>query len=194
MGWHPREPISYEGCYWEEYRRRDASPMGCQLTTARVDLVRKWWGGVVVDIGIGGGRFVEAVSGQGFDVNPEAVNWLKKKGRWRDVYAEPVDAVTCWDSLEHIPDPAALLAQVSRWLFVSLPIFRGPEHCLRSRHYKPGEHIWYWTHSGFVAWLSDQGFVMRDSSRIESQIGREGIVSYAFERSPVGDGRLRQAA
>ena len=182
MGWHPRPPIQYEGSYWEEYRRRDASAMGRSLTSARVDLVRRWWGQEVVDIGIGGGRFVEAAGGLGYDVNPEAIAWLRKKGRWCDVYEEPVEAITCWDSLEHIPDPRQLLAQVKRWLFVSLPIFDGPEDCLRSRHYKPGEHIWYWTHEGFIGWLEEQGFEMRDGSQIESELGRHGIMSYAFER------------
>lgn len=181
-GYHTRPPIDYDGDYWDEYVRRDASAMGEQLTLARQSFVRGFWEGEVVDIGIGGGRFVTDADAYGYDINPRAVDWLHTHGRYRDPYAAPVDAITCWDSLEHIPDPDALLAQVQRWLFVSLPIFSDAEHCIHSRHYKPGEHIWYFTHGGIIQWCNDRGFELVSSTDVESRLGRDGIRSYAFRR------------
>ncbi|HBO2877722.1 TPA: hypothetical protein NH523_006434, partial [Pseudomonas aeruginosa] len=73
MGFHPRPPMDYTGPYFEKYQLLDATPMGAALTRARIDLVRRHFTGQVVDIGIGGGRFVTESGAMGFDVNPEAV-------------------------------------------------------------------------------------------------------------------------
>lgn len=183
MGFHPAPAMEYRDDYWQEYRRRDATDTGAALTRARIDLVRRHFSGVAVDIGIGGGRFVEESGSRGFDVNARAVEWLDGRGSLCDPYSQKVDAITCWDSLEHIPDPTALLRQVRQWIFVSLPIFSGPDHALKSRHYKPGEHIWYWTHDGLVKWCADHGFSLVECNDMETQLGREGIMSYAFRRS-----------
>ena len=182
MGWHPAPPIEYEGDYWDEYRERDATEMGKALTDARIALVDRHFHGSVVDIGIGGGRFVEDSGSLGYDVNPKAVKWLVENARWMDVYIHGADAITCWDSIEHIPDPMELLKRVRKWVFVSLPIMESPEHCLKSRHYKPGEHIWYWTHQGFVEWMKKAGFECVETNAAESDLGRDGITSYAFRR------------
>ncbi|WP_201303790.1 class I SAM-dependent methyltransferase [Alcanivorax xiamenensis] len=182
MGHHPAAPMNYDGSYWSEYRERDASAMGAQLTAARVDLVRRHWAGEVVDVGIGGGRFVEEVEGQGFDVNPEAIAWLKAGDRYRNPY-HGVDAVTCWDSLEHIVDPAALVASARHWVFVSMPIYANAQDCLQSRHYKPSEHLWYWEHDGLIRWFQRLGFECREHNTMESILGRDGIHSYAFRRT-----------
>ena len=182
FGYHTRPPIDYASDYWDEYRRRDESPMDEKLTLARGSFVRGFWDGELVDIGIGGGRFCEDANCFGFDINPRAVEWLQQCDRFRDPYATPVDAITCWDSLEHIPQPDALLEQVRKWLFVSLPIFEDAEHCLQSRHYKPGEHLWYFTHGGIIQWCADRGFDLITSTDIESRLGRDGIRTYAFRR------------
>ncbi len=186
MGHHPAPPIEYEGGYWSEYRERDASEMGQALTKARCDLVNRYAAGHwVVDSGIGGGRFVEEHSAWGFDVNQEAVGWLKERGRYFDPYNDDSApfAITCWDSLEHIPDPEALVARAEQWVFVSMPVYESAEACIRSRHYKPGEHIWYWSHHGLLDWFKRQGFVCVEHNTMESLLGREGIHSYAFRRA-----------
>ncbi len=183
MGYHPRPPMDYSGPYFEKYQQLDATPMGAALTRARVDLVRRHFPRGVVDIGIGGGRFVlEAGNSAGFDVNPDAIAWLKGHGLFYDIDRLPLRAITCWDSLEHIPDPEVLVARVSEWLFVSMPIYQSQADCLASKHYKPGEHIWYWTLPGFVAWCERQGFELVEVNQAESELGREGITSFAFRR------------
>lgn len=181
MGWHGRKPMDYEGAYFAKYQELDATPMGEALTRARVEMVRRHFTGQVLDIGIGGGRFVDESGGFGFDVNPEALQWLEANGCYKNPYFG-WDAMSFWDSLEHIPDPELVLRSVGVWAFVSMPIYKDQGDCLKSKHFKPGEHIWFFTDWGFIDWMDRQGFEMMEKNDIESKLGREGILSYAFRR------------
>jgi len=156
-GWHSRPAMRYEGQYFAHYQKLDATEMGRLLTKARLELVSKYCHPcITTDIGIGGGRYVFESSCTGFDVCEDAVAWLKAGDeafldRYRDPYENPVYAATCWDSLEHVPDPERLLAQVTKWLFVSLPLCESAEEWQESKHFKPGEHLHYWTLQGFIS-------------------------------------------
>ncbi|MDT4809465.1 hypothetical protein FQZ97_423530 [compost metagenome] len=182
MGFHPRPPMNYSGPYFEKYQLLDATPMGAALTLARMELVGKHFRGLIVDIGIGGGRFVTESGCQGFDVNPEAVDWLKQQRRYLDPYQQSVPAITCWDSLEHIAEPEKLIARARQWVFVSMPIYRDAQDCLSSKHFKPGEHLWYWSLDGLVDWFDRLGFELVELNHAESELGREDITSFAFRR------------
>ena len=183
IGFHPRPAMNYDANYWQSYIERDASEMGAKLTQERLRLVCDYvTPSDVVDIGIGGGRFVTEADCRGYDVSKQAIEWLDSHDRFCSPYANPVRAVTCWDSLEHIDKPWKLLKQVQEWLFVSLPIFVNPATITGSKHYKPGEHIWYFTHLGFVDWCESQGFDLIEFNHMESDLGREGITSYVFKR------------
>jgi hypothetical protein len=184
MGFHPREPISYQHDYWEKYIGYDNSPMGEALTAARKELVDFYHSGDIVDIGIGGGKFVHTMGarGFGFDVNQDAINWLVANNRFCDPYAGDVDAISCWDSLEHIPYPEALINQVRKYVFVSLPIFNNPNTITESKHYRPGEHIWYWSDWGLINWFSRLGFSLVEKNNMETELGREAISTYVFRR------------
>ena len=184
MGFHPQEPISYEHDYWQKYLVMDDTPLGDDLTKARKELVDWYYSGPVVDVGIGGGKFVTAMGaeGYGYDVNANAINWLMENNRFYDPYASYVDCITCWDSLEHIPDPEALISKVRGWVFVSLPIFNNPNTITSSKHYRPGEHIWYWSDIGLVKWFKELGFVNVEKNEMETELGREAISTYVFRR------------
>ena len=182
MGYHTAEAMSYEEDYWKKYQVMDDSGMGEMLTQARIDFVRKHYDGLVCDIGIGAGRFVEEIGGLGFDVNEHALAWLEQRNRFCDPYRFSVRAITCWDSLEHITKPEELIAQAEEWVFVSMPIYKDGEHVLKSKHYRPGEHLWYWTREGLIKWFFRNGFNLISSSDFESEIGREDIESFAFHR------------
>ena len=184
-GWHTAPAMHYDSGYFAHYQKLDATPMGAALTKARVELVSKYMSPVLsCDIGIGGGRYVEESKGSGFDVCPDAVEWLRAGGVFVDPYSSRYrfDGVTCWDSLEHIPEPEKLLARVREWLFVSMPIYTSMQDVLTSKHYKPGEHLHYWTLAGFIAWCERQGFEVQEVNHAEDELGREGITSFAFRR------------
>lgn len=184
IGWHSGPAISYDSGYFEHYRKLDSQPMATALTRARIELVSKFLEpNDTLDIGIGGGRYVLESGGMGYDVCPEARSWLMAQGRFGDPYERGnVRAVTCWDSLEHIPEPEKLLDMVSEWLFVSMPIYSGLDDLLSSKHYKPGEHLWYFTLQGFIFWCKDHGFECVEVNHAETELGREGITSFAFRR------------
>ncbi|MCV0161054.1 class I SAM-dependent methyltransferase [Pseudomonas aeruginosa] len=181
MGFHPRPPMDYSGPYFEKYQALDGTPMGAALTAARVDMVRRHFDGEVLDVGIGGGRFVIESGGKGFDVNEEAVQWLKSRNAYADPY-KGVAAITCWDSLEHVPDPEALVRSVGEWVFVSMPVYKDQADCLKSKHFKPGEHLHYWSVRGLIGWFAKMNFGCVEINERESDLGREGITSFAFRR------------
>ena len=64
-----------------------------------------------------------------------------------------------------------------------MPIYRDQAHCLASKHFKPGEHLHYWTREGLLLWMGRLGFVCIEHNDAESRIGREGIESFAFRRT-----------
>lgn len=185
IGWFPVTEAPYDAAYWERYRGMDRTPAGKQLTEDRCAWVHQHAGrapGLVCDVGIGGGRFVEQFGAVGMDVNPAAIAWLTECGRLHDLRAEAVDAATFWDSLEHIHDPVPLLANVRHWVFTSLPIFTGPDHVLRSKHFRKDEHCWYFTREGLTHFMDLQGFDLKGVSVMEQNAGREDIGTFAFRR------------
>ena len=68
------------------------------------------------------------------------------------------------------------------WLFMSLPVFNDVDHVLRSKHFKPDEHFWYFTRDGLVAAMLMCGFKLVAESDVESELGREDIGTFAFRR------------
>lgn len=177
----------YDAEYFEKYRGYSETALGHELTTLRLELCSRHadmgtapW----IDVGIGAGQFIESCEAEcyGYDINPVAIEYLDRLGIFRDPYEQEFYAATFWDSLEHIPDVHGILAKVTDWVFVSLPIFRDDQHAIRSKHFRPDEHCWYWTREGFLAWMAEHGFICREHNTMESLAGREDIHSFAFRR------------
>jgi Methyltransferase domain len=180
----------YDQDYFDSFARNANSFLGQALMQARVDFVAEHYQGSLIDIGIGSGAFIEARRHTrpmrptfGYDVNPAGVEWLQRRRLFADPYAAPFEAATMWDVLEHMPDYPTLLANVREWLFLSLPIFSDAAHVLRSKHYKPAEHCWYFTTEGLVIALAQCGFALVTGSMVETELGREDIGTFAFKRT-----------
>lgn len=186
MGYYPVEEAPYDAEYFAKYERYAATDLGRRITQTRVDLVIRHLRGraySTVDVGIGCGAYIEAAGGRGFDINPAAVAWLEERGRFCDPRREPVDVLTFWDSLEHIPEAASYLIRARDWVFCSLPIVPGdgpprPDW----KHFRRDEHCWFWTRAGFLSWMAEQGFECVEHNTAESLLGREDIHSFAFRR------------
>jgi len=179
----PPTPGLYDASYWETYRERDKGPVADELNFERIMLVRRHFQGMdLVDVGIGGGRFVNEMACLGWDVNPYAVEWLRQSGALRDPRSQPVEAVTMWDSIEHMVDPGEILRNVRSWAFISTPIYKGPGDAINSKHFKPGEHLWYFTVGGLCEFMRVHGFALFESNEMECK-WRESIGSFAFRRS-----------
>jgi len=177
----------YDQEYFDRFGRDAATPLGLSLMQGRVNFVEAHYQGTLIDVGIGSGAFVEQRNARnhltyGYDVNPAGVRWLDERTLCVDPHVVPFDAMTLWDVLEHIPDYRPLLANVRQWLFVSLPIFNDAYHVLRSKHFRPQEHIWYFTREGLVNAMKACGFGLVAESDFETALGREDIGTFAFRR------------
>lgn len=178
-------PGLYAHDYFQTYRQLDLTPMAGKLNAARIGLVERHWAypRQMIDVGIGGGSFVDSAECYGWDVNPHAQRWLDEHERLIDPRAQTVRAATFWDSIEHMRDPSEILRNVERWAFISTPIYSSALQARGSKHFKPGEHLWYFTERGLVHFMSVHGFRLRESNVMETMIGRDSIGSFAFERA-----------
>lgn len=186
LGFYPVTANPYNDDYFANYASLADTEIGRKLNAARLAMLdRHWTGGEVVDVGIGAGTFCQARPGiKGYDVNPVGVAWLKERGLYLDPYQRKVSIACFWDSWEHILDPVPLLANVQDVVLVSIPIFRDHAHARASKHFKPAEHAWYFTHGGFVVLMGCLGWDCVEENNEETKIGREDIRSYAFKRTP----------
>lgn len=180
--------IRYTDDYLFKFEAYDPAVVAA-VNSGRVSMLRRHLakGATVLDIGAGDGAFVRAARFAGFDalgfeVIERAADRLRSSGHWSDGNPAGFDAVTLWDTLEHMEDPGAVLDSIPGILFVSLPVFADVRAVRESKHYRPGEHLYYWTASGFVEWARRYGFHLVESSSHETDAGRESIGAFAFSQ------------
>ena len=186
VGFLPVAESPYDADYFAKYVGYAQTKMGRAITAERVGLVERWMPrGSVIDVGIGCGAFVEAMGERcyGCDINPAGVAWLNHRARFR-APQHGADALTFWDSIEHIPAADEMLAHARLWVFASLPIVpEGRTPGAWWKHYRPDEHCWYWTRRGFTRWMEGRGFALAEHSDVETKLGREDIETFAFRRT-----------
>ena len=140
----------------------------------------------VLDVGVGSGEFIEARPHTwGYDVDERAAAWLREVGKWSDRF-EDFWAFTFWDVIEHLEEPYWDYFRHIRpgaYLFTCLPIFTDLCRIRESRHYRPGEHLMYFTEEGFVRWMRMHGFECLERNDFETRAGRDSILSFVFRRS-----------
>ncbi len=188
-GYYPVEGTWYDKFYFEASIKNSQSPIATELNNFRTLLVNSYTRGLVLDFGVGVGQFLHCRKKcLGYDICPQAVAWLKREGGFFNPYKEDLDereieGVTFFDSLEHLQDPEKILNRIkNQFVFVSLPIFRDKDHVLKSRHFKPREHYWYFTQRSIRKFMKDCGFNLLDSMDNEIRIGREDIWTFVFRR------------
>jgi hypothetical protein len=187
LGYYPVDQTCapYDEAYFAKYEKMGDTNMGRALNIARERLVSRHWCGPLVDVGIGCGSFMTHCDNRetwGYDINPAAVRWLHQQDRYWNPRIDPCDAVCLWDVLEHMPDFPDLLANVRKWAFVAVPIFQSVDHVLRSRHFRPDEHCWYFTENALVDVMYELGWCVAEVTWVETALGRDQIASFAFTR------------
>lgn len=142
----------------------------------------------IVDVGIGSGLFVKTLrtfgyKAWGMDINPHAIRWLNERG-WLWKEDNPITAMTFWDSLEHLSNPVEfILSRSPQFVLVSTPIYFNEQDCLHSKHFRPDEHLWYFTQEGLQMMMKKIGYSLLEENWDESRKAkRENIMSFAFQR------------
>ena len=153
-----RTPVGY----YDKCSEYVGSSISDDLHFKRTKFVNRYVGdwSVVLDVGVGCGEFIQwRPNTFGFDVDEKAVEWLKTNGYWSDHFWS-FRAFTFWDVLEHIPVPDDYFKYMvpGTRLFTSIPIFRDLSDIRSSKHYRPGEHLYYFTEDGFVRWMTKHRF------------------------------------
>lgn len=178
--------VSYDESYFSKCLSYEDQDIALAINAGRIDLVNRHIGSIthVCDVGIGSGEFIKKRPNTfGVDINPVAIEWLKRNALWADDLSS-FGAHTFWDVIEHLPVPEEYFQHVHLhgFLFTSLPIFKDLGDIRSSKHYRPGEHLYYWTEQGFVDWMDRHGFILLEEQAFESAAGRESIQSFAFKR------------
>ncbi len=193
VGWFPvHEDGIYDQGYFDNFNSYRKTDLGVSISSFRTQFVRSRTDDSVIDIGAGAGHFLEMINScsknksVGFDINPASVHWLKDHDLFHDIHnIHQADALTFWDSLEHIPKFWQLLRKVriGGFVFMTIPIFdNGVKGIKESKHFKPREHYWYFSSSGLISFMDDIGFILSSVSDQEVKYGREGVLSFAFQK------------
>lgn len=177
--------VEYTDAYWNKCAGYEGEDIARKINAGRVDLVNRHIGANrVLDIGIGSGEFIRMRPNTlGFDVNQVALEWLKSNGLLAKNLGD-FAGYTFWDVIEHVPEPETYFRHIKlhAYLFTSIPLFYGLGSIRESKHYRPGEHLYYWTYEGFLDWMGLHGFQVLEALSFEIDAGRENIYSFAFRR------------
>jgi hypothetical protein len=185
--------FNYDDHYFDHYLGLEDTEIAVAINKARKELTEKYVDSIL-DVGIGSGEFIKksTIKCWGYDINPMGVKWLKKQKCFLDPYKkgipDHIKGVTLWDALEHMPNPTEFLSLIKEgmFVFISMPIFDNLLKVRSSKHYKPHEHLTYWTTAGLVCYMMDLGFSLKEISDKETVAGREGILTFAFKKDREG--------
>jgi len=183
---YPVEDFVYDENYIKKYEGYSKTKMGKCLLRERLNILKPYK--KVIDVGVGSGDIlVHKTNSKGYDVNPVMVTRLKKANKWCDIYKEDLskfDAISFFDSFEHIKRPQSLLERISnQTLIIAMPIYYDYDNLLKSKHFRPDEHFHYFTFYGLLEYMESYGFTCWGVTDIEVKLGREAIYTFLFRRS-----------
>lgn len=176
--------VSYNEDYFNKCLSYEDREIALKINRGRIGLVNHYFDGPVLDIGVGSGEFIKKrPKTYGYDINPVAVEWLKEHGRFSNRF-EDFMCFTFWDVIEHVPDPGKYFDRIPRWayVFTSIPVFEDLTKIRKSKHYRPNEHLYYFTKNGLINWMQHYGFLFLQMQDFEIDAGREDIYTFAFRK------------
>ncbi len=135
----------------------DRCPSLMEMAHLRVGFLRGFChGGRLLDVGYGNGAFVKTALKAGFDAYGADIHGHDYGVREADItdHSENWDIVTFFDSMEHFPDLQLVKNLVDRAKVVLVSVPWRPDSFpadLTWRHYKPGEHLHYFSNDSLKA-------------------------------------------
>ena len=182
------DPSIYDRSYEIKYSRYESTKIGEKIQEFRYQIVKRHIkSGKVLDFGCGVGsflkRFIEPeIQAVGFDINPYV--------EFCDIATlfDKYDAVTFWDSLEHLKDPASIIKGLNpEYVFVCTPSLDDHKGEITDwRHYMPVEHCHYFHRYSLTAFLEHCGYellgVNYGESRFRNGGGDKNILTMAAKR------------
>jgi hypothetical protein len=186
--------VPYDQAYFDKYVGYEGTPLAMGINESRISLTSDLCD-CILDVGVGSGEFMSLFPKRsyGFDINDVAVEKLLQKNSFIDPYAQPIpdaiDGLTFWDTLEHMRRPSDILKKprIGVYVFISMPIFTDLTLVAQSKHYRPDEHYYYYTEDGLKKFMNDLGYTHLETSDGETKAGREGILSFTFQRTQLAD-------
>lgn len=184
---YPVKDFVYDKEYFNKYKKYAKTDFGKSLLQSRLEIINQFKG-KVLDIGVGACALINAYpNSMGYDVNPIAIQKLKREKRWFDPYNCPLEdlkqfnIISFFDSLEHMEKPEILLNRLTTQnLIIAIPIFKNKDHLIKSRHFRKDEHYHYFTCQGFIKYMKKLGFKLLGHFDNEIQVGREDIHTFTF--------------
>ena len=189
----------YDKKYADEYIKRAQSDIGHLLNLYRMQFVQKYLpkrkDTAVFDFGCGAGVFAKLASQHwtvsAYDINPiyreywkrdtslwEAVDFLKEMER------DPhYDCITFFDSLEHVEDVHGFVRFYRpKFYIASIPILPDNTDLNTWKHFKPTEHLHYFSRTALLQFFGAAGYTYIGESDGETKLGRVDINTFAFKR------------
>jgi SAM-dependent methyltransferase len=191
-GWPTiREPIEYGDEYEIKYLHYPEKEIS-EIRTKIVNLLNpedKY--SKILDYGCGSGAFVRAARDAGYQAYGYDVNNFTAGIRPTDGYVPEI--VTAWDSFEHLTEEQQNKFfekyRFAKIIILSLPDFETPDKDISLkdwRHYRPGEHLHYYTYTALKILFGRKGYEVVYFSHAEDQIRKapwgNNILTVGFSR------------
>lgn len=168
--------MKYDLDYYENLLKQ-YSKTAKEICEIRWDWVKEISPKTVLDYGCGVGWF-RAYRPQGVEVDSYDIGAYPQTGISLKVY----DLVCFYDVLEHIEDFSTIepVLRLANYVVTSLPIKNGDD-LANWKHFKPGEHLHYFTEEMLVALFKRYGFKLIRQDTPECP-PRTDIHSFLFRR------------
>lgn len=183
----PYDPSIYNELYRGEYWRRYDSPVGRDIQVHRREKIM--W------------KLQHHMAGQkvmllDFGCGPESplldipnisllLMYDPPFGHFNNMFV-PCDAVTFFDSFEHLENPHKIIELTTPGLvYITIPILPMAYHIgeapiQRWKHYKPREHLILFTYDGIKRYMEKLGYSCYTTDDGEKAFGREDVMSFTF--------------
>jgi hypothetical protein len=158
--------------YFEHYAELAKTHKSKIISAHRWATVRRFMNGHtnVLDFGAGAGAFLQyenappGLNLAGVDINPFSPYYLPEGSTVIGDLIHDTQVLTMFDVIEHIQHPRSVIERIDPNVLVILTPNAGNVHPSRFRewrHYKPGEHLHYYTVPALYALFEKLGFCVK---------------------------------